>query len=155
MKSKFWGVRVAERDAPTQFVMLANANDSSSCRLFEARSGALISYNTSRRGGTYDSAYSSVFRESQELRPPPGVKTSELVAGLPRHHLLFLQAQAGIEASPALASDTPPSGRGMLAGTRELIDAALDLDVQFDTRTAALRLSGSPVLLNAANLLER
>jgi hypothetical protein len=155
MKSKFWGIRVAERDGAPQFVMLANANDSSSCRLFDARSGALFSYNTSRGGGPYHTAYGSIFRESQELVPPPGINTSELVAGLPRHHLLFLQAQAGIEASPALASDPPPSGRGMLAGTQELINDALGLDVAFDTRTAALRLSESPVLLNAANLLDR
>ena len=155
MKAKFWGLRPAERDGAPQFVMLANANDSSSCRLFDARSGALFSYNTSRGSGTYDSAYRGIFRESQELVPPPGVKTSELVAGLPRHHLAFLQAQVGIEASPALASDPPPSGRGMLAGTKELIDAALGLDVAFDTRAAALRLSESPVLLNAANLLDQ
>jgi hypothetical protein len=154
MKSKFWGHRIAERDGTPQFVMLANANDSSSCRLFDARSGALITYNTSR-GGTYDAAYGSIFRDCKGLLPPPGVKTSELVAGLPRHHLTFLQGQVGIEPSADLASGSPPVGRGMLAGTKELIDAALGLDVDFDTRTAALQLSESPVSLNAAILLDR
>jgi hypothetical protein len=43
----------------------------------------------------------------------------------------------------------------MLAGTQELVDTALGLDVAFDTVTAARRLSGSPVLLNAAALLDR
>lgn len=154
MKPKFWGLRVPGRDGVPQFVMLANANNSSSCRLFDARSGTLISYDTSR-GGTYDSAYGSIFRESKELVPPPGVKASELVAGLPRHHLLHLQAQAGIEASPALPSDLPPSERGMLAGTRELINAAFGLSVAFDSRTAALRLSESPISLNSSALLDR
>jgi hypothetical protein len=154
MKPKFWGHRKAERGDTPQFVMLANANNSSSCRLFDARSGALFSYNTSR-GGTYDAAYGSIFRNSRELVPPPGVKTSELAAGLPRHHLLFLQAQVGIEASPVLASVAPPSGRGMLAGTQEIIDAALGLDVAFDSRTAALQLFASPISLNAAIFLDR
>lgn len=155
MKSRFWGLRVAERDGTPQFVMLANANRSSSCRLFDARSGALISYNTSRGSGPYDATYGSIFQESQELAPPPGINTNELVAGLPRLHLVFLQKQVGIEPSPALASDPPPSGQGMLARTQELIDAALGLDVAYNTRTAALLLSESPILLNAANLLER
>lgn len=154
MKSKYWGHRVAEREGKSQFVMLANANSSSSCRLFDARSGAVISYNTSR-GGTYDASYGGIFRECQELVPPPGVKTSELTAGLPRHHLVVLQKQVGIEASAVLVSDPAPVGRGMLAGTRELIDAALGLGVAFDTRTAALQLSESPVSLNAAILFDQ
>jgi hypothetical protein len=152
MKSKFWGHRVKEREGTPQFVMLANANDSSSCRLFDGRSGALITYTTSR-GGTYDAAYGSIFRDCKGLLPPPGVKTSELVAGLPRHHLVFLQEQVGIAPLPALPSG-PPAERGMLAGTKELIDAAFGLDVALDTKTAALQLSASPISLNAATLLD-
>jgi hypothetical protein len=154
MTSKFWGYRVGGRDRSPQFVMLANANGSSSCRLFDARSGASISYNTSR-GGTYDAAYGSIFRDCRPLVPPPGVKTSELAACVPRHHLVFLQAQVGIEASPVLSPVPPAAARGMLAGTRELIDEALGLDVAFDTKTAAQRLSASPISLDAAILLDR
>ncbi|MBL0158265.1 MAG: hypothetical protein IPP47_14350 [Bryobacterales bacterium] len=156
MKSKFWGIRDAGRVGAQQFVMLANANGSSSCRLFDSRSGALFSYNTSKGSGTYDTAYRSIFQESRELVPPPGVKTSELEAGLPPHHLAFLQQQVGIEGSSVVARDPPPSGHGMLAGTQELINEALQLDdVSFDTKTAAQRLSGSPILLNSASLLDR
>lgn len=54
-----------------------------------------------------------------------------------------------------LSSAPAPAARGMLAGTRELIDAALGLDVAFDTKTAAERLSASPVSLDAAILLDR
>ena len=154
MKSKFWGHRVGGRNGSPQFVMLANANGSSSCRLFDARSGASISYNTSR-GGTYDAAYGSIFRDCRELVPPPGVKTSELIACLPRHHLVFLQHQVGIQESPALSPVPPATARGMLAGTRELINKALGLEVAFDTKTAAQRLSASPIPLDAATLLDR
>jgi hypothetical protein len=42
----------------------------------------------------------------------------------------------------------------MLAGTKELIDAAFGLDVALDTKTAALQLSASPISLNAATLLD-
>jgi hypothetical protein len=155
MRAKFWGHCVGGRDGSPQFVMLANANGSSSCRLFDARSGASISYNTSR-GGTYDAAYGSILRDCrQELVPPPGVKTSELVVCLPRHHLVFLQSQVGIQESPALSPILPVAPRGMLAGTRELINAALGLDVAFDTKTAAQRLSASPISLDATTLLDR
>jgi hypothetical protein len=153
MKSKFWGHRAAERIGAPQFAMLANANGSSSCRLFDAHSGGLVSYDTSGGGGTYDVAYASIFRGCQELSPPPGVKTSELTAGLPRHHLVYLQQQVGIEPSPSPASLPQPVGRGMLAGTREIIDAVLGQNVAFDTVTAARRLSESPISLDAAALL--
>lgn len=154
MTSKFWGYRIRGRDGSPQFVMLANANNSSSCRLFDARSGGLISYNTSR-GGTYDAAYGSIFRECRPLTPPPGIKTSELDLCMPRHHLVFLQAQVGIEESPVPSPVLPVAPRGMLAGTRELIDEALGLDVAFDAKTAALTLSEAPVSLDAAILLDR
>jgi hypothetical protein len=154
MTSKFWGFRVGGRDGSPQFVMLANANGSSSCRLFDARSGGRISYDTSG-GGTYDASYGSIFRSCRELVPPPGVKTRELVVCLPRHHLVFLQAQVGIEESSAPSPVPPAAARGMLAGTRELIDEALGLDVAFDTKTAAQRLSASPISLDAAILLDR
>ena len=154
MKSKFWGYRTAERMGAPQFVMLANANGSSSCRLFDAHSGTLVSYDTSGGSGTYDVAYGGIFRDCQEIVPPPSVRTSELVSGLPRHHLVFLQEQVGIESSPDLRAPAP-TGRGMLAGTRELIDVALGLDVTFDTVTAARRLSESPISLDAAALLNR
>ena len=54
MKSKFWGYRAAERIGASQFVMLANANDSSSCRLFDAQSGERVSHDTSGGSGTYE-----------------------------------------------------------------------------------------------------
>jgi hypothetical protein len=155
MKSRFWGYRTGERGGKSQFVMLANANGSSSCRLFEARSGALISYNTSRGAGNYEAAYGGIFRDCREVISPPGIKTSELVASLPQHHLLFLQAQVGIEALPMAASVPQPAERGILAGTRELIDAALGQEVGFDSKAAALRLSKSALSLNAAVLLDR
>jgi hypothetical protein len=154
MKSKFWGYRIPERGVP-QFVMLANKNNSSSCRQFDARSGARIDYNTSGGGGNYDSAYGSIFRECRELIAPPGVTTSELTGGLPSRYLNFLQEQVGIEPTASVVSSLPSAERGMLGGTRELIQAALGLDVAFDTVTAAQRLSASPVLLDSAGLLDR
>jgi len=155
MKSKFWGFRAAERIGAPQFVMLANANGSSSCRIFDAQSGARISCDTSGGGGTYDTAYGSIFRDSRELLPPSGVKTSELTAGLPRHHLAFLQEQVGIEPSASPASLPQFSGHGMLAGTQELINATLGPEVAYDTVTAARHLSDSPISLNGAVLLDR
>jgi hypothetical protein len=135
--------------------MLANANGSSSCRLFDARSGGLVDYATSRGGGDYDIAYGSIFRECREVQPPPGVKTTELTACLPAHHLAFLQKQVGMDAQPGPAPPPQISGRGILAGTREMIDAALGLDVGYDTRTAALRLSKSSIPVNLGALLDQ
>ena len=116
MKSKFWGHRLKEREGTPQFVMLANANDSSSCRLFDGRSGALITYTTSR-GGTYGAAYGSIFRDCKGLLPPPDVKTSELVAGLPRHHLAGERRRDFV----AQLSDSPGGAKHDYLGHRQRV----------------------------------
>jgi hypothetical protein len=154
MKSKYWGYRAADAERSGQFVMLANANRSSSCRLFDAQSGARIAYETSGRG-TYDGAYASVLRACKELVPPPGVKTSDLQKGLPPDPLSFLQRQIGMYATPLPVTAPSPAKRGMLAGTQEIIDAALGLHVAFDTETAAKRLSESRLSLDAPRLLNQ
>lgn len=141
--SKFWGYRPGKSGCAGEFVFLANARGSASCRRFEANSGRLLSYDTSG-GVPFERAYGSIFRECRPIEAPPDARAGDMKQGLPADILAHLQRNAGLALTGAgeRAGSAAPPRRGMFYGLDGLINQALGLaGLDFKSKTAAIHLS--------------
>lgn len=153
--SKFWGFRPGERGRTDEFVFLANARGSGSCRRFEANSGRLLSYNTSG-GVPFERAYGSIFHECQPIEPPPGARTDDMKQGLSADILVHLQRNAGLSLTGAgdRAGSAKPDRGGMFRGLDVLINQALGFaELDFKSKTAAIQLSSAPRPIEGLKLI--
>ena len=156
--TKFWGFRRGRDGAADEFVFLANANGTSSCRRFDAQSGRLLGYTTSR-GLPYEQAYAGILQRSEQIQSPAGARTEDMKYGLPRHMLADLRRRAELPVTDVSQDATvlsPRSRGGMLSGLSRIINDALKLDdVEFGSKTAAVRLSSTSPSIDGRQLLRQ
>jgi hypothetical protein len=120
--NKEWRFLHSERLGDDQFLAFANVRGSSSLRLFDADSGALMGEPRYGRRRTYQEAFSREMAASEPVCGPSAVSFT----AIPAEHLRAMREQAGLN---EVIRETPVflCKPGILTGVDELVDRTLGI----------------------------